>query len=70
MGTSLTAEFWGRFAVLLVAAMGVTFVLTAVFDAWAVRVLGGRVCRAPTPVPFPSVTTDHATSGDGSSVRC
>lgn len=38
MGTSLTPEFWERFAVLLVAAMGVTFALTAAMDALALRV--------------------------------
>lgn len=70
MGTSLTPEFWERFAGLLVVAIGVTCVLTAVFDAWAVRLLGRRVRRVQSPVPFRSDTTDHATSGDGTSIRC
>ncbi|MGW0758445.1 hypothetical protein ACWD1Y_18560 [Streptomyces sp. NPDC002814] len=70
MGTSLTPEFWGRFAVLLVAAMGVTFVLTAVFDAWAVRLLRRRVRRLSPPAPPRAATVDHDTAGHGTSVRC
>ncbi|WP_405653298.1 hypothetical protein [Streptomyces sp. NBC_00019] len=63
MGTSLTPEFWERFAVLLVAAMGVTFALTAAMDALALRV--ARRCarraveqappRTATPVPRTAV---------------
>ncbi|MEU5893690.1 hypothetical protein ABZ835_43795 [Streptomyces sp. NPDC047461] len=59
MGTSLTLVFWERFAALLVAAMGVTFALTAAMDALALRV--ARRCarraveqappRTATPVP-------------------
>ncbi|MFI6010117.1 hypothetical protein ACIBAG_15080 [Streptomyces sp. NPDC051243] len=37
MGTSLTPEFWERFALLLIAATAVTFVLAALFDALALR---------------------------------
>ncbi|MFI6494422.1 hypothetical protein [Streptomyces sp. NPDC050564] len=62
MGTSLTPEFWERFAVLLVAAMGVTFVLTAAFDALAVRLLSRRVRRPPTRVPHRPESTDHRIS--------
>jgi len=65
MGTSLTLEFWERFAVLLVAAMGVTFVLTAVFDALAVRLLSRRVPRPPTRAPHRPESVDHRNS-----VRC
>ncbi|MFE9775315.1 hypothetical protein ACFYOV_27295 [Streptomyces sp. NPDC005931] len=43
MGTGLTPEFWQRCAMLLVAAVGVAFVLTAVCDTLAVRLL-----RRPT----------------------
>ncbi|WP_329282242.1 hypothetical protein [Streptomyces sp. NBC_01451] len=49
MGTSLTPEFWERFAVLLVAAMGVTLILTVAFDALAVRLLSRRVHKPSTP---------------------
>ena len=65
MGTSLTPEFWERFAVLLVAAMGVTFVLTAVFDALAVRLLRRRVQGPPTRAPHRPETAEHHAS-----VRC
>ncbi|WP_324787741.1 hypothetical protein [Streptomyces sp. H51] len=54
MGTTLTPEFWERFAVLLVAAMAVTCALAALFDALAVRSAGrhgsgpaGRHRRGP-----------------------
>ncbi|MFI1163463.1 hypothetical protein ACH4UM_07590 [Streptomyces sp. NPDC020801] len=47
VGTSLTPEFWERFALLLFAAMGVTFALTAALDALAVRLLGRRAHRPP-----------------------
>ncbi|WP_328437203.1 hypothetical protein OG828_07355 [Streptomyces sp. NBC_00457] len=69
MGTSLTPEFWGRFAVLLVAAMGVTFILTAVLDAWAVRLLHRRVRGAPTQVALRSTTDDQSTPGASTFVR-
>ena len=62
MGTSLTPEFWERFAVLLVAAMGVTFVLTATFDALAVRLLGRHAHRPPSHAPHRSEPTDRRTS--------
>ncbi|KUL24594.1 hypothetical protein [Streptomyces regalis] len=65
MGTSLTPEFWERFAVLLVAAMGVTFVLTAVFDALAVRLLRRRVQRPSAQAPSRPQATGHRES-----VRC
>ncbi|MFI1566538.1 hypothetical protein ACH4ZX_26375 [Streptomyces sp. NPDC020490] len=44
MGTTLTPEFWERFAVLLVAAMAVTYRLAALFDALAVRSAGRHGC--------------------------
>ncbi|WP_405910433.1 MULTISPECIES: hypothetical protein [unclassified Streptomyces] len=65
MGTSLTPEFWERFAVLLVAAMGVTFVLTATLDALAVRVLRRRADRSratSSSTPPRRVTADHRMS--------
>ncbi|MFI6402282.1 hypothetical protein [Streptomyces sp. NPDC050548] len=65
MGTSLTPQFWQLFAVLLVAATGVTFVLTAVFDALALRLLHRRGRRTPTQAPQqPQTAKTHA------SVRC
>ncbi|WP_329268338.1 hypothetical protein [Streptomyces sp. NBC_01451] len=64
MGTSPTPQIWELFAVLLVAAVGVMFVLTAVLDALAVRLLRRRVRRAPTRKP-PRPGTDH-----GMAVRC
>lgn len=50
MGTSLTPELWARFAVLLVAAVGITLVLTAWLDTLAVRLLHRvhRADRVPT----------------------
>jgi len=62
VGTSLTPEFWERFAVLLVAAMGVTFVLTAAFDALAVRLLSRRVHRPPAPTPYRPEHAGHRPS--------
>ena len=64
MGTTLTPEFWERFAVLLVAAVAVTFVLTAVFDTLpaaadgpsrqpAVGILGADSAPADARVPSP-----------------
>lgn len=47
MGTSLTAEFWERFALLLFAATGVTFALTALFDTLALRRTLRRARRTP-----------------------
>ena len=54
MGTSLTPEFWERFAVLLVLGAGLTCVLAAVFDDLAVRLLRGRAHGAPRQAPPPS----------------
>jgi hypothetical protein len=45
MGTSLTPEFWMLFAVLLVISMAVTFVLSAVLDALALRAQRRRIRR-------------------------
>ncbi|MFJ6835827.1 hypothetical protein [Streptomyces sp. NPDC091209] len=58
MGTSLTPEFWTMSAVLLVVAMGVTFVATATLDALAVRLLRPHVHKAPTAAPFRSADAD------------
>jgi len=63
--TSLTPQFWQLFAVLLVAAVGVTFVLTAVFDALALRLLHRCGRRMPTQASPQPTTPDHRTS-----VRC
>ncbi|MFC8513244.1 hypothetical protein [Streptomyces sp. NPDC057257] len=45
MGTSLTPEFWRQFAVLLVIAMTVTFVLSAALDALYLRSRQRRAVR-------------------------
>ncbi|MCX5053008.1 MULTISPECIES: hypothetical protein [unclassified Streptomyces] len=45
MGTSLTPEFWRQFAVLLVIAMAVTFVLSAALDALYLRSQQRRAAR-------------------------
>jgi len=63
MGINLTPEFWERFTILLVAAVGVTIALTAMLDALADRVLrrrAGRSTSSPTP-PRPA-TADHRMS--------
>lgn len=62
MGTSLTPEFWERFAVLFVAAVGVTVVLTAAFDALAVRLLSRRAHKPPTPTPYRPLHAGHRPS--------
>ncbi|MEU6379791.1 hypothetical protein [Streptomyces sp. NPDC046909] len=62
MGTSLTPEFWERFAVLLVAAMGVTVILTVVFDGLAVRLLRRRAHRPPVHAPYRPQDADHRPS--------
>ncbi|GAA3816211.1 hypothetical protein ACFS5L_06025 [Streptomyces phyllanthi] len=63
MGTSLTPEFWERFAVLLVVAVGVTCVLTASLDALAVRILRRRVRRPPKQAgELPTAAAEHRTS--------
>ena len=62
MGTSLTPEFWQLFAVLLVAAIGVTVVLTAAFDALAVRLLSRRAHKPPTPAPYRPEHAGHRPS--------
>ncbi|MGW2717742.1 hypothetical protein [Streptomyces sp. NPDC001492] len=56
MGTSLTPEFWRQFAVLLVIAMAVTFVLSAALDALVLRAQQRRAARRPSG-PGTSVTT-------------
>jgi hypothetical protein len=71
MGTSLTPEFWRLFAVLLVAAMAVTFVVSAALDALYLRRLQRRAERrspgtAPTGTTTrrPPATRPHATAAD------
>jgi hypothetical protein len=57
VGTTLTPEFWERFAVLLAAAVAVTVVLAAVPGALAARLTGGhghRAHRRPTAGPGPA----------------
>ncbi|KUN82773.1 hypothetical protein [Streptomyces griseoruber] len=58
MGTSLTPEFWERFAVLLVAGAGLTCVLAAWFDDLAVRLLRRRAHETPPQTP-PQTPTPH-----------
>ncbi|WP_053754339.1 hypothetical protein [Streptomyces sp. MMG1533] len=62
MGTSLTPEFWERFAVLLVAAIGLTCVLTASFDVLAVRLLRRRVRRPSDQAGAAPTVAEHRTS--------
>ncbi|MFK4104256.1 hypothetical protein ACI2L1_30065 [Streptomyces sp. NPDC019531] len=50
MATSLTSEFWKLFAVLLVVSMAVGFVLSAVFDALALRTQRRRAERRQADV--------------------
>ncbi|MDX3241359.1 MULTISPECIES: hypothetical protein [unclassified Streptomyces] len=61
MGTSLTPEFWERFAVLLVLGAGLTCVLAAVFDDLAVRLLRRRGHRTSPAAPMPD-RHDHRVS--------
>ncbi|WP_369029769.1 MULTISPECIES: hypothetical protein [Streptomyces] len=62
MGTSLTPEFWERFAVLLVLAVGLTCVLVAVFDGLVDRLMRRRTPRTTPHVPHPSARRNHRTS--------
>ncbi|MGW2615219.1 hypothetical protein [Streptomyces sp. NPDC001500] len=59
MGTSLTPEFWERFAVLLVLAVGLTCVLAAALDRLAARLLRRAARRSPSRSPYPSQRSDH-----------
>jgi len=64
VGTSLTPEFWERFVLLLFAAMGATIVLTAFFDALALRIARRRAKTPPAPPtaqvrPRPAVKNDR-----------
>ncbi|MFI1921108.1 hypothetical protein [Streptomyces sp. NPDC020377] len=65
VGTSLTPEFWERFALLFVLAMGVTFVLAATFDALAVRLLRSRTQRTPPRTTHLEQRIDHRMSAHG-----
>lgn len=49
MSTSLTSEFW-KFAVLLAVSTAITFVLSAVFDALALRTQRRRAGDRPAVV--------------------
>ncbi|ELP69127.1 hypothetical protein ACKI1I_15600 [Streptomyces turgidiscabies] len=49
MGTTLTPDFWKLFAVLLVIAMAVTFVVSAVLDALTLRMLRRRAAHGRSP---------------------
>ncbi|MFJ8112004.1 hypothetical protein [Streptomyces sp. NPDC096132] len=60
MGTSLTPEFWERFAVLLALGAGLTCVLAAWFDDFAVRLLRRRVHRTPPQAPTPRRPERHS----------
>ncbi|GCB42902.1 hypothetical protein [Streptomyces sp. NL15-2K] len=62
MGTSLTPEFGRLFAILLVSSMAVTFVLSAVLDALALRAQRRRIRRrsALTRTPGGSRRPDRA----------
>ncbi|WP_235034604.1 hypothetical protein OHU34_04450 [Streptomyces sp. NBC_00080] len=62
VGTSLTPEFWERFALLFVLATGVTFVLAATFDALAVRLLRSRTQRTPPHRTHLEQPSDHRMS--------
>ncbi|MFE6828466.1 hypothetical protein [Streptomyces sp. NPDC057690] len=52
VGTSLSPEFWERFAVLLVSAVGLTCVLTAAFDRLAARLTRPPARRSPSRTPY------------------
>ncbi|MGY4742233.1 hypothetical protein [Streptomyces sp. ATMOS53] len=62
LGTSFTPEFWERFVVLLVLAMGLTCVLAAAFDSLAVRLLHRRIPKALPQAPHRPVRKEHRTS--------
>jgi hypothetical protein len=62
VGTSLTPEFWERFSVLLIAAIGLTCVLTASFDALAVRLLRRRVRTQSQQTGAASTVAEHRAS--------
>ncbi|MEU6064476.1 MULTISPECIES: hypothetical protein [Streptomyces] len=66
MGTSLTPEFWERFSVLLVVAVGMTAILTAVFtaafDALTVRLRSRRPHGTMPRAPHRPEQTDHRMS--------
>ncbi|UXY31763.1 hypothetical protein [Streptomyces sp. HUAS TT20] len=66
MGTSLTPEFWERFSVLLVVAVGMTAILTAVFttafDALTVRLRSRRPHDTTPRTPHRPEQNDHRMS--------
>ncbi|MEX1659296.1 hypothetical protein [Streptomyces pseudovenezuelae] len=56
MGTSLTPEFWRQFAVLLVTATVVTFVLSAALDELYLRRQRRRAARRSAGTGTPKAT--------------
>ncbi|MCX4672373.1 hypothetical protein OG453_37910 [Streptomyces sp. NBC_01381] len=58
MGTTLTPDFWRLFAVLLVSAMAVTFVVSAALDALVLR-LQRRRTRHLTPITHEAGASDR-----------
>ncbi|MFE1291827.1 hypothetical protein [Streptomyces sp. NPDC058751] len=61
MGTSLTPEFWGQFAVLLVLAASLAGILTAALESLAVRLLRRRSPKVPE-APHRPIRKDHRAS--------
>ncbi|GGR84204.1 hypothetical protein GCM10010269_24210 [Streptomyces humidus] len=59
MGTSLTPEFWERFAVLLLLAVGLTGVLATVFARLADRLPRHRAHSAAPRVSSGPDRSDH-----------
>lgn len=62
MGTSLTAEYWERFALLMGASLAITFVLSWVCDALVLRWLRRRVSRPPVQEPQPPQASGYPPS--------
>ncbi|MGW2780185.1 hypothetical protein ACWC3X_02860 [Streptomyces populi] len=54
MGTTLTAEFWRQFTVLLVIATAVVVVAGAALDALVLRMRGRRIPPTPPTSPAPA----------------
>jgi len=63
MGTSLTPDYWRQFAVLLVIAMAVTFVLSAVLDALYLRSQQRRAARLTSGTGTPGTRRTPGTDG-------
>ena len=69
MGTSLTPDYWRQFAVLLVIAMAVTFVLSAVLDALYLRSQQRRAARLTSGTGTPGTRRTRRTPGTDGAVR-